>query len=244
MEKYLITIIIPVFNNPSIRRALQSVIDNVDRSQTEIIVADGNSTDETKEIVTQFGNAVDLFISEQDSGPYDAANKGIQRATGEWFLWLSADDELLVDPKEIIKRYGTKEIDVLCGSVLEEKEDGTYLTVKSEDNLKRLKYHCSLRQPATLFRKEKVINVGMYDINYHYAADRELFLRLMTRDARFRIVSDSIVRFHYGGLTTSKKVVESYEEDYKISLQYGASKALAKSLYEARKAMYLLKNRK
>ncbi len=234
MNNKQLTILIPVYNNPLIKEALESVKKIRDNS-IEVIVIDGDSTDETKQIVKDYGIFIDKYISEKDDGPYDAANKGINIANGEWIFWLAADDIVLKNPMCLLTKFDNKDtFDVVCGSILKERRDKSTTVCKSESNLAKLSYHCTLRQPATIFRKSLLIEYGGYDINYKFAADRELFLRLREHGARFCIVDDCITFFRYGGLTTSKKVIEAYKEDNRISIKYGTNKILVLLIYITR----------
>jgi len=93
----MITVITATFNAANtISEAMQSI-----RSQTypniEWIVIDGGSTDGTVQILTTNEDIVDYWSSEADSGIYDALNKGIDRAQGDWILFLGADDRLAKD---------------------------------------------------------------------------------------------------------------------------------------------------
>lgn len=241
MSDNIVTIIIPVYNNILIERALESV-KKYKSSNIEVIVIDGNSTDSTKDIISNYKDIIDLFISENDLGPYDAANKGIKKAKGEWLFWFAADDVLLVNPVEVIKNYSSEETDIICGSIIEEKRGGKARVCYSNQNLKRLNYHCSLRQPATFFKRKLFIKNGLYDIRYKYAADREIFLRFRNAGAEFNIIEDRIVYFSYGGLTTSNKVIETYKEDYQISVKYKVNRIVAAAVFVIRSLEFIFKN--
>jgi len=97
----LISIVTVVRNAAaSLERTIKSVLsqsyDNV-----EYVIVDGESIDGTVEIIARYDHCVDLWISEPDWGLYDAMNKGARLASGDWILFLNADDELLASLKEI-----------------------------------------------------------------------------------------------------------------------------------------------
>ena len=87
-----ITVAIVVFNGAAgIARTIESTLAQ-DYQNVETVVVDGASTDGTQEIVGRFGDAIDAFISEPDRGIYDAMNKGVARATGEFLLFMNCGD--------------------------------------------------------------------------------------------------------------------------------------------------------
>jgi glycosyltransferase involved in cell wall biosynthesis len=95
MRKPFFSIITPVLNGQSfIDHTIKSVI-NQNYKDFEYIIIDGGSTDKTKEIITKYGVKIDRFISEKDSGMYDAIKKGFDLSRGKYFLWLNSDDFLI-----------------------------------------------------------------------------------------------------------------------------------------------------
>lgn len=87
-----VSIITVVFNGEqTLRSCIESVL-NQSYHDIEYIVIDGKSTDSTPDIVASYGTKVAVFISEKDSGIYDAMNKGIAQATGDIIGILNADD--------------------------------------------------------------------------------------------------------------------------------------------------------
>lgn len=94
MNNSVVSVIIPVYNGArTLEAALHSVISQ-SYSSIELIVVDGQSTDQTLRIVEIYRHAIHTLISEPDRGIYDAINKGIQQSSGQWIYILGADDAL------------------------------------------------------------------------------------------------------------------------------------------------------
>lgn len=84
-----------------IEETLRSVISQ-DYDNKEYIVIDGASTDGTTEIIKNYLNYIDIFVSEADTGVYNAMNKGVQYATGDWCLFMNGGDRFVSD--DVIRR--------------------------------------------------------------------------------------------------------------------------------------------
>jgi len=97
----LISIIIVVRNGIThIERALTSVLSQ-ERGLYELIVIDGGSTDGTLDILRTFSDEIDYWVTEPDSGIYDAMNKGVTKANGKYLYFLGSDDVLTVDLRNL-----------------------------------------------------------------------------------------------------------------------------------------------
>jgi len=93
--KPLVSVIIPVLNRAqSIEQAVKSVI-NQEYENVECIIIDGGSTDGTLNIIKNYDDRIDLWISEPDTGIYEAMNKGIAEAGGDWLYFLGSDDIMI-----------------------------------------------------------------------------------------------------------------------------------------------------
>src|SRR5258705_4079074 len=98
----LVSIVVPAFNaGATLKACLESVL-RQSLQDKEIIVIDGGSTDETVEIIRDFSPRLATWSSEPDPAIYDAANKGLRCARGEWDYFLGADD-LLSDNKKLVR---------------------------------------------------------------------------------------------------------------------------------------------
>jgi glycosyltransferase involved in cell wall biosynthesis len=93
IQQPLITVVTVVFNNvTSIEKTILSVL-NQSYSNLEYIVIDGGSSDGTLEVIEQYKSRISQYVSEPDQGIYDAMNKGINIATGEWINFMNSGDQ-------------------------------------------------------------------------------------------------------------------------------------------------------
>ena len=108
MQDPLITIITVVLNDEkNIEKTIQSVLGQKYKN-IQYIIIDGNSKDQTKNLINKYIDDIDVFISENDKGIYDAFNKGLQRAKGELIGFVNSGDTLTYDSLEILVRYFNK----------------------------------------------------------------------------------------------------------------------------------------
>ena len=145
-------------------------------------VIDGGSTDGTLDILKREPGV--KWISEGDKGLSDAVNKGIQRATGDWIIWLNADDFLADDALKIFVEHTRKHPDVrvFSGDQTILRYDGSVeQTPKGWDyNLNDLLgVKTDVNQASTFVHREVYQKVGLLDVSIRYAMDYEWTVRAM-----------------------------------------------------------------
>lgn len=188
-----ISIIVAIFNGGN---TLQQCIDSVNRQvfqDKELIVIDGGSQDSTIKILEANRDAIEYWISEPDRGIYDAWNKGLRQAKGEWICFMGADDYLLdesvLDRIAIILRNLPSSINVAYGKVKLINAEGIDLCSIGEpwDCAKgKFKQLMSIPHSGAMHRNSLFNKVGNFDENFRIAGDYELLLReLKTADAYF-----------------------------------------------------------
>lgn len=165
--KPLITIITAVYNsNNTIEESINSVL-NQNYEYIEYIVIDGGSTDGTLDTIIKYDDYIDCLISEPDKGIYDALNKGIARAHGEWIYFLGADDKLIdnmvlnnvfLNPPNVKFLYG----DVIFGN------KGKILTGSFS---KRKLFFNNICQQAIFYHRDLFNELGYFDLKYPLLSD-------------------------------------------------------------------------
>ena len=101
----IISIIIATYNAEKVlKRCLDSIVTQK-TGNVEVLIVDGNSTDSTMEIVQSYGTDVDYSLSEKDKGIYDAWNKALKVAKGDWIMFLGSDDYILPGSIKIYLDY-------------------------------------------------------------------------------------------------------------------------------------------
>jgi glycosyltransferase involved in cell wall biosynthesis len=192
-----ITIITVVFNaEKSIERTIHSVITQ-DYNQIEYIIIDGASTDDTVPIIKKYADKISYWISETDNGIYDAMNKGIDAAKGDWIYFLGAGDVMLnVTAKvtQYLKDHNT----VYYGDVYRLDYLSLYDGHFSPFRLAiRNICHQAIFYPAAAVRKYK------FNTKYRVQADHNLNMQLYG-DKQFRLKYIPVIVCNYEGAGISE----------------------------------------
>ncbi|MGC8743283.1 MAG: glycosyltransferase family 2 protein [Verrucomicrobiia bacterium] len=166
-----------------ILRNIESVrSQGLNSDEIEHWVIDGGSTDGTLDILKAQKDI--KWISEPDRGLSDAVNKGIQRARGEWIIWLNADDYLAKDACKVFLQHAkaNPDIKIFCGELVVLRYDGTVEQIYPawDYNLKDLLgTRTGMNQASTFVHREVYEKVGLLDVNIRYAMDYEWLVRAM-----------------------------------------------------------------
>jgi glycosyltransferase involved in cell wall biosynthesis len=190
-----VSVVTPSFNQGEfIKRTLQSVAIQVG-ADIEHLVFDGGSTDDTADVLRQFGNGV-RWVSERDKGQADAVNKGIRASDGEIIGWLNSDD--IYYPGAVARVTGYFEthpdIDVVYGMADHiDRSDHAFEAYPTEPwDIKRLRDTCIISQPAAFFRRRVVAKYGLLDERLQFCMDYEYWLRLAKLGASFGYLEEKL----------------------------------------------------
>ena len=166
---------------------IQSVVFQTYRN-VEYIIVDGNSKDNTLEIVDKYRNRISQVISEPDKGLYDAMNKGIQLATGDYLCFLNAGDEFHDNEtlQKIVHTLKGKELpDVIYGETSIVDEEGHFLHMRRLSAPQTLTWK-SFKQGMLVchqafFAHRELAMKHPYDLKYRFSADFDWCIRIMKK---------------------------------------------------------------
>lgn len=202
-----ISIITACYNaEKTIEQTIQSVL-NQTYDNIEYIIIDGASTDGTMGIVGKYSHYMSKAISEPDKGIYDAFNKGLLHATGDYIQYLNADDYLIDDNiiEKIVEQIINHEYPVsIYGGILKKNEDTGYiLELNREVLIDEIEKGMMIPHPATFIKRECIFECDGFDTQYKIAADYNLICKLYQKYCnQFIHVSLLVTVFRYGGIST------------------------------------------
>lgn len=247
-QNILLSIVTVCYNSEkTIRDTLNSILKQ-DIESLEYIIIDGGSTDETLMIIDSYKelflnkNIVFKLISEPDKGIYDAMNKGIRIASGDYIGFINSDDWY---ENEILKTlpFSNKEIDLIYGNMSFVDLNGD--VIKSNVKKRNLKFSHYFETPfffPSLFIKRLIIvEIGGFSLNYSIAADYDLIIKLLKRNKlNYIYVDKNITFFRNGGISTTD-VKESLLQSHRVRCNNNINQLVSYLAYITKYSSYLLK---
>lgn len=207
-----ISIIIATYNSgKTLRRCLDSIIPQMG-DDVELLIIDGNSKDDTNLIINEYRKCVSYTISEPDKGVYDAWNKGIKKASGDFITFIGSDDMLCNGAIEMYHRFfenNGDDYDIVCGKLHFINSDGHLLREVGEpwnwDKLRKRKWN--LAHPGMLHNKRMFEKYGLFDTNYKICADSDMLQRLGP-NIKAGFIDGFLVNMSEGGISDSVKAIK------------------------------------
>lgn len=207
-EKPIITVITVVFNGQKyLDETILSVI-NQTYDNVEYIIIDGGSTDNTLEIIKKYEHAIDYWVSEKDRGIYDAMNKGIDLAMGEWINFMNADDYIYNE--SILSSISFKNANFVYGNIL--LRDGNYLFRSGKPvDLNLLAFSGIFHHQAVFAKKNLYISLGKFREDFKISSDYDFFVKVLKRNIETEYLNMDIAVMRVGGIS-SEEVSKSLNE--------------------------------
>ena len=217
----LVSIIMVLFRDREECVRLLNNIFTFDPCEFELLVFDGGSDDGTADVLREWDDKIDYWLSEPDSGIYDAMNKGVAAATGEYVFHLNAGDTLKSIPSETLAACLKDQVDVASFAV-EQDRGGTFFPKIGFP----LKIGNTWHHQGTFYRRTPHI---AYDITYKIYADFDLNQRLFKSGKKVKLF-DQVVSVHgTGGVSHSG--LDEHENYRAVQKNFGGHYVVVRCLW-------------
>lgn len=205
---------------PHIKTCLESII-NQTYTNYEYIIIDGKSEDGTINIINQYSTHINKLISEPDDGLYQAMNKGVKLATGDFIYFLNSDDylcdtEVLKDVVAILTAQ--PEADFLYGNMQLRNTSGQisiHVPPSPQELQTEMIFSCAIPHPTSFFKADLFTKLGMFDESYQISGDYEWFTRLLKNNNLKLVYSDRLISSYYCGGISGINLRLAYQEVFK-----------------------------
>jgi len=219
----MLSIITINYNNaPGLQKTMESVFAQTSQ-EFEYIVVDGDSTDESKEIIKQSERDIDklnfnlkdkfTWISEKDSGIYNAMNKGIRMAKGEYCQFLNSGDWFV--KKDATERMLRKlpECQICYGNMLKVLPDGTFCYNRKIPVITFLTlYRGSINHASAYIKRSLFDTYGLYDESLSIVSDWKFYLITVgLHNERVEYLDIDVCYFDMNGISNTNRILERTE---------------------------------
>ena len=188
-----------------LEKTIKSVI-NQTFKDFEYIVIDGASTDDSVNVIKKYADTITKWVSEPDTGIYNAMNKGTHLAQGEYCLYINSGDFLAADDvlEKAFSKNFTEDI-VSCNLELFDKQK-TYLQ-KPPTQISLFTFtNGSLPHPSTFIKRKLLEEIGGYKESYRIVSDWCFFLEAMIiRNCNYRTIDIVLSKFNCFGISSTNK---------------------------------------
>lgn len=206
---------------------IQSVVFQTYRN-VEYIIVDGGSTDNTLDVVHKYQERISKVISEPDKGLYDAMNKGIRMATGDYLCFLNAGDELHENEtlQKIVYTLKGKELpDVIYGETAIVDEEGHFLHMRRLSTPEHLHWKSfkegMLVCHQAFFARRELALANPYDLRYRFSADFDWCIRIMKQSKDLHNTHLTLIDYLNEGMTTQNHKASLKERFRIMTKHYG-----------------------
>lgn len=212
-----ISVITVVYNAA---KDLEKTIRNVlsqKKCDFEYLIIDGLSTDGTVDVIKEYQSKLSYWVSEKDSGIYDAMNKGIDKATGDWIIFMNAGDCFC--DEDTISRVSSSldsTVDIVSGDIYLCHGSNKEYT-KARGLGKAMEGMFCFHQ--TMFTRAELCKKYKFDTGFKIAADYDFTLKCLMHGAHFKYLPYAIADFAAGGLS-EQLILKARIEDMFIQSKY------------------------
>jgi len=214
----LITVITVVYNaRELLEETILSVL-NQTYSNIEYIIVDGGSTDGTLDVIKKYQDKITKYISEPDQGIYDAMNKGIALAKGQWLSFMNAGDRFCSNDvlHKVFENEFSQDISVVYGNT---DIGHKILKYNPKLNLRDMALGMVLCHQSTFYRLNKVIK---YNLKYKICADQDFTMQYFKHGKKSKYLDITVSKYDLDGIS-SQNLNKILKEKLRINKSYRLS---------------------
>ncbi len=190
----------------TIEETILSVI-NQTYPNVEYIIIDGGSTDGTVDIIKKYADRIAYWVSEPDRGIYDAMNKGIVAATGDYIIFINSEDILLNIPTDILRFSINMDLIGVCGCI---ECEGKRIIAPSYNF--KMRFRNQIPHQGMFYKRAELHS---YDTQWKIVADYDFNLKSYLRRGKIVTIND-VISYHIGTISGAK---ESAKESFCVIRQ-------------------------
>lgn len=212
-------------NEEGLRKTIESIA-NQTFTDYEYIIIDGGSTDGSVNVIKEYADKITYWVSEPDKGIYNAMNKGILKAKGEYVQFLNSGDEYT--------NHFSLEIVFHCISIKAANSNLVFfdyiyrspttvrLVSSSDVGNKYILFKKGFGHPSTFYRRNIFETLGLFEESFKCAGDRDFYMKaLLCKKELFSYFNYAVTVFYEGGLSTDKDFSDILkQEDSRIIDKY------------------------
>ena len=212
-----ITIITVCYNAiNSIEKTIISILSQTYKN-LEYIIIDGGSTDGTIDVIKKYEKQISYWKSEPDKGVYDAMNKGIELATGEWVNFMNAGDSFY--NTEVLQSlnlyFSDSQTDIIYGDTCIEINNKNKYRVIPE-NISNIELHLPFCHQSC-FVKSSIIKNNLFLLQYKYVADYAMFYKFYQLGYKFKYIYHIISNYQINEGLTASNMYKCYLETFTVN---------------------------
>jgi glycosyltransferase involved in cell wall biosynthesis len=203
-------------------RTIKSVLAQGNRADIEYIIVDGASKDGTLDLIETYKSQLDQFVSEPDKGIYDAMNKGLQRATGDYLIFMNAGDTFADENtvSQIIASMDSNP-DVIVGDALFVDEAGKALGLRSEVTPHKIPKSLtwkSFQYGMVICHQSFVVKrtiAPLFDLQFRLSSDIDWEINCLKLSQKTNLLPIPICRYLTGGASV-QNLKRSWQERFQV----------------------------
>jgi len=208
-------------NNVGLIKTIESIIKQT-WTEFEYIIIDGGSTDGSLETIAKYKNHINHYISEKDNGVYDAMNKGIKIANGDYINFMNSGDFYFENTiLESIQEKLDLKTSIAYGDSFYFNEEGYDRVEKTPSKLSFSHFFTSgINHQASFIKRELFFKYFMYNTTYKICSDWEFFLyTICKKNEPYLHLNKTICYYDFSGISANPKNLSIYYEEREIILK-------------------------